>query len=59
MENKTENTDKKSTTTNKNAKIEENRWNMLGRKGKATKVKRIIQLVERNQRVLAKERRLK
>ena len=41
MGNSIGNTDKKSKTTSKN-KIEEEHWNILGQKGKKTKVKQTI-----------------
>ena len=58
MGNSTGNANKKPTKTGQNDKTKERRWNMREQKGKATREK-IIQLEEINQKVLAKEGRLK
>ena len=50
---------KKSSTTSKNGKKEEERWNMLGRKGKTTQVKQTIQLEKINPKVLSNEEGVK
>ena len=63
MVNKTGNTDKKFTTTNKNAKTEEKYWNMLGRKEKSNPTIKINDTTQGdksiNQKVLVKKGRLK
>ena len=59
MGNSSENADKKSMTTSKNDKNKGKRWKMLAQKGKSNTRKMTIQLVEINQKVLAKEGKLK
>ena len=59
MENSTGNADKKSTKTGKNDKTKEKHWNILGQKGNINTRKIAIQLEEINQKVLAKEGKIK
>ena len=60
MENSTGNANKKSTKTGQNDKTKERRWNMWRqKKGKAIQEKVTIQFEEINQKILAKEGRLK
>ena len=56
MENYIGNIDKKSTTTSRNAKTDEKRWD---KKKKGTQLKQTVRFGEINQKVLEKEGRLK
>ena len=59
MQNLTGNTYTRSTKTGQNNETMERCWNMLEEKGKATQEKITVQLEEINQKVLAKEGRIK